>query len=220
MIFPVQLVHLSDKDLVATGGHRNVYAYPDQSDLLIKVTRPRTRPNRSFAKRVVRYLLPDSVYRNALKELECEMKAALKSGPDIAKMPLARSFGVVQTDAGPGIVVERMESEDGSLAQDLMSLSQQRRLPPEVLNKLNDFVHKLFDFQIVGRDIHAQNIVYGKRDSVPMFVLIDGYGERNLVPLRSLSRRLNDRSLNKQMHEIAVKTGLRWDAATRAFSAP
>ncbi len=218
MPFSVRLLHLTDHDLVATGGHRNVYACPDHPDLLVKVTRPRTRRNRSFSKRLVRRLLPDSTYRNALKELECEMKAALKSGLDVARLPLARSFGVVQTDVGPGVVVERMDGADGALAHDLKALCAQGPLDPETLAKLNSFVQKLFDFQIVGRDIHAQNVVYGLRDDVPMFVLIDGYGERNLVPLRSLSRRLNDRSLNKQMQLIATQTGLHWDKAARAFS--
>lgn len=218
MVLPVQLLHLSEQEPVAKGGHRNVYEYPDQPELLIKVTRPRTRRNRSFSKRVVRRFMPDSAYRNALKELECEIKAALKSGIDISRMPLARSFGVVQTDVGPGVVVERITSEDGELAHDLLSMCRQKLLTDEILEELNVFVHRLFDFQIVGRDIHEKNIVYGLREKVPMFFLIDGYGERNVVPLRTLSRTLNDRSLNKQMQLIAMRTGLHWDKTLRKFS--
>ncbi|MFY2824349.1 YrbL family protein [Ruegeria sp. MALMAid1280] len=218
MFFSLQLLQLSDQDLLAKGGHRNVYACPGQPELLIKVTRPRTRPNRSFSKRLIRRILPDSAFRNALKELECEMKAALKSGNDIAQLPLARSFGVVQTDVGPGVVVERIQSEDGELAHHLLWMSKQHLLNDEILADLNSFVQKLFQFQVVGRDIHEQNIVYGVRGQARMFLLIDGYGERNLIPLRSLSRRLNDRSLNKQMQMIAGRTGLHWDKTLRAFS--
>ncbi len=219
MLYAVQLLQLSDQEPLAKGGHRNVYAYPGQPELLIKVTRPRTRRNRSFSKRLVRRILPDTAYRNALKEIECEMKAALKSGEDIAQLPLARSFGVVQTDVGPGVVVERIQSEDGSLADHLLSMCEQQALTDDALADLNRFVEKLFEYQIVGRDIHEQNIVYGTRGQVRMFFLIDGYGERNLVPLRTLSRRLNDRSLNKQMQQIADRTGLGWNKARRAFSA-
>jgi hypothetical protein len=218
MLFPLQLLHLTDGDLVAKGGHRNVYACPNQPELLVKVTRPRTRRNRSFSKRLVRRLLPDSAFRNALKELECEMKAALKIGGDIAQLPLARSFGVVQTDVGPGVVVERIQSEDGELAHHLLWMSKRHLLNEEIVADLNSFVQKLFQFQVVGRDIHEQNIVYGVRNETRMFFLIDGYGERNLIPLRSLSRRLNDRSLNKQMQRIAERTGLHWDKTRRAFS--
>lgn len=217
MLFAVQLLRLSDQDLLAKGGHRNVYACPGQPALLIKVTRPRTRPNRSFSKRLIRRIFPDSAFRNALKEIECEMKAALKSGADIAQLPLARSFGVVQTDVGPGVVVEKIQSEDGELAHHLQQLCKKKTLDDAALQDLNRFVEKLFEYQVVGRDIHEQNIVYGLRDGVRMFVLIDGYGERNLVPLRSLSRRLNDRSLNKQMQQIADNTGLKWDKGQRAF---
>ncbi|NVO56087.1 hypothetical protein HW561_09840 [Rhodobacteraceae bacterium B1Z28] len=217
MLFAVRLLQLSDQELLAGGGHRDVYACPDQPELLIKVTRPRKRPNRSLTKRLIRRLFPDSIYRNALKEIECEMKAALKSGVDIAQLPLARSFGVVQTDIGPGVVVERIDSGDGQLARHLSKLCQQGRLAPETLSELNSFVNKLFQLQVVGRDIHETNIVYGTRNQTRMFFLIDGYGERNLVPLRTLSRRLNDRSLNKQMQRIAERTGLSWDKANRAF---
>lgn len=218
MLFAVQLLQLSDQEPLAKGGHRDVYACPSQPELLIKVTRPRTRRNRSFSKRLVRRLMPDSAFRNALKEIECEMKAALKSGPDIAQLPLARSFGIVQTDVGPGVVVEKIQSDDGDLARHLSWMCKRNVLNDAILENLNSFVQKLYAFQIVGRDIHEMNIVYGQRDQVHMFFLIDGYGERNLVPLRTLSRRLNDRSLNKQMWQIADNTGLRWDATTRAFS--
>lgn len=218
MLFSVQVMHLSDRDIVAKGGHRNVYACPNQPELLVKVTRPRFRRNRSIMKRAVRRLLPDSAFRNALKELECEMKAALKSGLDISRLPLARSFGVVQTDVGPGVVVERISTEDGALAQNLLSMCARQEMTAETLDDLNIFVRKLFEFQIVGRDIHGKNIVYGLRDDIRMFFLIDGYGERNLVPLRSLSRRLNDRSLNKQMQHIAQQSGMNWDKTNRAFS--
>ena len=218
MLFAVHTLRLSDQERLASGGHRDVYACPGRPELLIKVTRPRKRRNRSFTKRMVRQLLPDSVYRNALKEIECEMKAALKSGADIAELPLARSFGVVQTDIGPGVVVERIDSGDGQLARHLSGLCKQDRLAQETLGELNSFVDKLFRLQVVGRDIHETNIVYGMRSQTRMFFLIDGYGERNLVPLRSLSRRLNDRSLNKQMQRIAERTGLRWDENNRVFS--
>jgi len=217
MLNAVQLLRLSSQEPLAKGGHRDVYAYPGQPELLIKVTRPRTRRNRSFSKRLVRRLMPDTAFRNALKEIECEMKAALKSGRDIAQLPLARSFGVVQTDVGPGIVVERIQSEDRSLASHLLSMCRENGLSEETLSDLNSFVEKLFEYQIVGRDIHEKNIVYGLRGQEYMFLLIDGYGERNLIPLRTLSRWLNDRSLNKQMQGIANRIGLSWDRGRRAF---
>lgn len=217
MLFAVQLLRVSDQDPIATGGHRDVYACPGQSHLLIKVTRPRKRPNRSFAKRLIRQLMPDSAYRNALKEIEGEMKAALKSGTDIEHLPLARCFGIAQTDIGPAIIVERIETDDGQLAHPLARLCEKGALSEDLLNELNSFAKKLFQLQVVARDIHETNIVYGLRNETRMFLLIDGYGERNLVPLRTLSRRLNDRSLHKQMNGIAERVGLIWDRTRQEF---
>ncbi len=217
MLFPAQPLQLSEQDLLARGGQRNVYACPGRPELLIKITRPRKRPIRSYTKRLIQQVFPDAKYRNALKEMECELKAALKSGSDIAKLPVARAFGIVQTDVGPGIIVERIQSEDGQLAPQLSSVCKQGQLTDDVLSELNSFVHRLFQLQIVGRDIHPENIVYGLRNQTRIFVLIDGYGERNLVPLRTLSRRLNNRSLSKQMQYIADRTGLLWDKSQRVF---
>ncbi|MCL6282741.1 PhoP regulatory network YrbL family protein [Ruegeria sp. 2012CJ41-6] len=221
MLFAAKLFHLSDLEPVASGGHRTVYACPGEPDLLIKIKPIREYyANHTWAKRLAWKLFPDSVHRNTLKEIECELKTALKVGSEIARTPLARSLGVVQTDLGPGSVFERITSKTGELATHLSSICHDGQLSDAMLRDLNDLVGRLFHLQVVARDIHEANIVYGHRGEVQGFFLIDGYGERNMIPLRSMSRRLNDRSLNKQMRNIATRTGLIWDKATRAFSKP
>ncbi|MCB4457120.1 YrbL family protein [Leisingera sp. McT4-56] len=218
-MFAAEVVSLSGLEPLATGRVRSVYAFPGQPDLLIKVaTLQNPQHDYSLGKRLVRHLFPDTIHRNTLKEIECELMAALKLGEDIPGSPLARCLGVVQTDRGPGVAVERISGPDGNLAPHLQQLRKSGGMNDAVLEDLNVFARKLFDLQIVARDIHNKNIVYGHRGGVKAFFLIDGYGERNVVPLRSLSRSLNDRSLHKRLDLIAQKTRLAWHSDRCAFS--
>ncbi|WP_299661829.1 YrbL family protein [uncultured Ruegeria sp.] len=218
MLFTAKTIDLSENQPIANGTVRSVYDFPGQPDLLIKVfTRSEDRVSHRFGKRLAWKLFPEAQYRSTLKELECELRVSLKLGTKIEHSPLSRMLGVVQTSRGAGVVVERIAGLDGGLAPKLYEVYR-NGLDEPALDALNVFVGQMFDHHIVARDVKSSNIVYGTRGAGPACFLIDGYGERNLIPLRSLSRRLNDRSLNKQFALIAEKAGLTWNAEQRAFS--
>lgn len=219
MLFTATPIDLSGHQPIANGTVRSVYEFPGHPDLLIKVfTRAEDRVSHRAGKRLAWKLFPDARYRSTLKEIECELRVSLKLGADIEASPLSRMLGVVQTSRGAGVVVERINGPDGGLAQKLSQLSGKKPMTGKLLEDLNIFVSKMFDLHIVARDVKRSNIVYGQRGAVPAFFLIDGYGERNLIPLRSLSRHLNDRSLSQQFGIIAQKSGLTWHPDTRRFS--
>ena len=73
-----------------------------------------------------------------------------------------------------GRSLDMIQTKDGELGRSLLSMCKQRPLSNALLGELNAFVQKLFDFQIVGRDIHAENIIYGARDDAQMFFLWTG----------------------------------------------
>ncbi len=218
MLFTAKAINLSDSQPIANGTVRSVFDFPGHPDLLIKVfTRSGDRVSHRLGKRLAWKLFPEAQYRSTLKELECELRVSLKLGADIEHSPLSRMLGVVQTTRGAGVVVERIAGLEGGLAPKLYEVIRSG-LDGSALDALNRFVGQMFDLHIVARDVKSSNIVYGTRGAGPACFLIDGYGERNLVPLRSLSRRLNDRSLNKQFALIAEKAGLAWNADQRSFS--
>ncbi len=218
LFFMADVVAVSELTPLTGGWIREVYTFPGRPDLLIKVKNTRARnKRRKLAKRLAWRLFADAKYRNTLNEIQCELKVAMKIGAQIKRSPLPRMLGVVQTDRGPGVVVERISGDDDGLARHLAKICRQDELTEAMLEQLNQFVAKMYDFQIVARDLNARNIVYGRRGAEPGFFLVDGYGEHNLVPLRSLWRRLNDRSLNRRFGILAGKLGLVWDNNRRAF---
>lgn len=218
LFFLADVVKVSDLVPLTGGKVREIYAFPGRSDLLIKVKNGHAQIRKhTLAKRLAWRVFKDAQYRNMLKEIECEMKVAMKVGPQIENSPLPRMLGVVQTDRGSGLVVEKIPGDENGLARHLITLCQSRNLTGAMLDQLNRFVARLYDLQIVARDIHAKNIVYGQRGTESGFFLVDGYGERNVVPFRSLSRRLNNRSLDRQFKKMGIATGLEWDQTRRTF---
>lgn len=219
MLFTASVIHLSDDQKIANGTVRIVYEFPGQPDLLIKVFHSfENRSSRRPLKRLAWKLFPMLKFRSTLNELKCELLVSLKLGSDIQSMPISRMLGTVQTNRGVGVVVERIDGIDGGLATQLSRISKGKFIAQPILDALNGFVERMFALHIVARDINASNIVYGTRGAGAACFLIDGYGERNLVPFRSISKRLNDRSLNKQFASIAQRAGLLWDKEKRCFS--
>ncbi|MEM0946672.1 MAG: YrbL family protein [Pseudomonadota bacterium] len=221
MLFAAKFIDLSDTPPIATGGIRTIYECPGQPDLLIKVfSRPKKRYRpKTFLKRAAWALFPNTRFRNMLTEIESEYLASLEIGTDIEEVPLPRMLGVVQTSLGSGVLVERINGPDGGLAPQLYDVSRGGKMPEPMLDALNLFVSRIYDLKVVARDITGHNIVYGTRGAGMGFFLIDGYGERNIIPLRTLSRRLNNRSLNKSFAKVAQRTGLTWHQDRREFSA-
>ncbi len=219
MLFTASVIDLSDDHRISNGTVRVVYEFPGQPDLLIKVFHSfDDRSSKRPIKRLAWTLFPTLRFRSILNELQCELLVSLKLGSDIKSMPISRMLGIVQTNRGPGVVVERINGLGGGLAPRLHQLSGGKTMAEPVLDALNVMVKKMFELQIVARDINLSNIVYGSRDAGAACFLIDGYGERNIVPLRSMSKRLNDRSLDRQFASIAQKnTSLAWDSDHRIF---
>jgi hypothetical protein len=219
MLFTANLVDLSDDQKIANGTVRVVYEFPGQKDLLIKVFHSfeNRSPNRPV-KRLAWKLFPKLKFRSVINELKCELLLSLKLGEEIENMPIPRMLGVVQTNRGAGVVVERINGLDGGLAPRVNRFLSESSIEEPVLDALNVLVGQLYDHHIVARDINFSNIVYGTRGAGAACFLIDGYGERNLIPMRSMSQRMNARALNQQFAEIAQKTGLKWFPEQRAFS--
>ena len=217
MIF-TETIKLSGLRPLTSGARRRVYALPGHPDLLVKVVPPHKVYAPGMVKRLIRGVLASTRYRNVLSEVNCEMVLSLGLGPDCSVSPLPKCLGVVSTDLGAGVIVERISDRAGGLARTLSDLCASNEMDLDRLCHLNNLVAKLFDMHIVAPDLHAGNIVFGQRHGKDAFFVVDGYGERTVIPLRSLSQWLNNHSPRKRMVRIASKTGLVWSAENRRFS--
>lgn len=206
------MIELSTRTPVAIGQLRKIYQHPDAPELLIKVLRPeaivaRWGGARRWYKRIPR-ALHYTGYVRELKEYIAIQARAPESDP-----PIARMVGVVATDLGLGLVSEKVRDENGAPGPTLARLYEDNRgFPAWVEEALAVFLRDLQRCNVIVGDLHAWNLVYGSDSrGGPRLVLVDGFGEKNVLPRNSASRFLNQwnnrrlfRRMRKQLVDLVV----------------
>jgi hypothetical protein len=177
---------------LATGHLRLVFEHPDDAALVVKVMRPEAVVAR--AKRWHKRLPRAREYTGYLRELK-EYIAGRARFPE-RHAPIARMVGIVPTDLGLGVVSEKVRALDGSLAPTLAKRYElERGFSAGIEQGLAEFLDGLLDCNVIVGDMHAWNIVWGSDSrGGPRFVLIDGFGEKHVIPRASMSRWLNRRN--------------------------
>ncbi|MEO5558998.1 MAG: YrbL family protein [Dokdonella sp.] len=194
---PHELV-LMDAPVLTTGQLRQIFQDPRDARMLIKVLR-REAIERRWGGRARWYKrLPRTLhYGGYVRELK-EYIATRARAPEL-NAPIANMVGIVHTDLGLGLVSEKVQASDGSLAPTLASLYERERgFSADIERALTQFLDDLLACNVIVGDMHAWNIVYGSDSrSRDRFVLIDGFGEKHVIPLASMSRRFNARNTRK-----------------------
>jgi hypothetical protein len=206
---------------VRGGGRRHVFVHPTDPNLLVKVERAGWHEAGAATglKRIKRRLMPGSARRAMLAEVRqaraVERRATAGDGPT----PIPRFHGFVRTALGRGGLHQRIVSEEGGDVPNLAELraGQGMLADPDLLASIADLMRRLRDFGVVVTDIHPSNIVLSRSGDGLRGTLIDGYGDRAAIPVRSLSGRLNAAKLSQRAGRLAAALGLTWDAARWTF---
>lgn len=114
------LLALTPEMFLGGGGSRVCYSFPGNPDLCIKVDRPWNEGrNHSRRLRIKKALMPwlHSLYCNK-DEVRFYWKKARSIGEDVF-LHAPRCFGIVKTNLGPGLVLERIRDRDGSYSERL-----------------------------------------------------------------------------------------------------
>ena len=215
-------IELSGARRLARGKVRDVYAHPLRGDQLLKTLRETKRlahANRPGLRARIKRRMGLGPYRYILKEYRCYLRVAYQAERLDRAIPIAELGSVVRTDRGLAQVAALVPDEHGALAPTLRELLRAGPLPPDAVGRLNAFVSDLFDLNVVVPDLSAGNIVMDRSVAGGRFLLVDGYGEKAFVPLRSWFPRLNARTLDRGFAEIARGTMLRWNGGMRRFEA-
>lgn len=200
------MLSLADVEPLAVGQMRYVYRHPDRADALIKVIRPdmleqRWGGARNWLKRRAR-ARQYTVYLRELREY-----VALRARDALAS-PIVRVYGVIETDLGLGQVVEYLQGEDGGLAPTLEQLVARHGDAPWIRQGVDGLFASLLEHHVVLSDMHAGNIVHGRSDyDVMRFALVDGFGEKNAVPLCSMSAAYNARNTRRMYRKLMLEYG-------------
>jgi hypothetical protein len=201
------MLELSRTQPLAVGHLRYVFQHPENPAYLIKVMRADAVDARIAKGRWYKRLPRTREYIGYVRELKEYI--ASQARPHSRNAPIARMIGLVDTDLGLGLVAEKVVGPDGGLARTLAALyAEQRGFSAALDHELDAFYRGLIDANVIVGDMHAWNIVHGTDSrGGPRLILIDGFGEKNIIPMASMSRRYNARNtarLYKRMRAQAI----------------
>jgi hypothetical protein len=180
---------LRESEPVAQGHKRFVFQHPADSNLLIKVWQPDVAAKRWGGDRPWYRRSRYRQYLSLQREFSEQLALAAKFPGGVPV--LQRLFGIVETDYGVGVVVEKLEARGGGLAPTLARLARSEGGTPRILQKLEQFRDELLKFGVVVGKLHDRNLVLAYRDGEERFIMVDGYGEKTAIPIHIWSSRLN-----------------------------
>lgn len=170
---------------IATGVKQSVYQHPEEPGHLVKVLTNGPEERRLLPRYAeFRY----GSFRPWHREMSEYLSILSRGAREIDR--LVGFHGLVSTSKGPGLIVEKLTGPDGGLAPTLRQLvkaskpgSRERRALRRELEALLD---DLFRARIIVGDLHAGNIVQAA-ERANRLVVIDGLGERTLLPVTQFS---------------------------------
>jgi hypothetical protein len=186
------MIRLQGAPVIAAGNTRDVYLHPDDPALLIKVVRASAIEKRYgsgapwYKSRRRRYGHLIAV----LREVREQLAVHVNGGPH--PRFLQKIVGFVETDLGMGLVVEAVRSRDGGSAPTVATLASKGLMDGPKLEALDRFLEEVVASPAIVADLNPFNVVYSDAPPhEPHFVLIDGIGHKNLVPLERMSSAIN-----------------------------
>lgn len=182
-------LRLSEQQPFAHGRERLVFRHPHIPFVAVKVIRPEHSDLKRESAGLFRRHSRQQHYTVFLRELGEYL--ALRARAPHGGLPLPMIMGLVETDMGLGLVTELLEMASGKMAPTLRQLLSAGADPAALQAPLKDFEQALLAYEVVVNDVSLDNIMATGAHQASRLVLVDGFGDKNLIPLRSLSRRAN-----------------------------
>ena len=196
----------------ASGSVRDVYSHPYDRTRLLKVLRGEKRRRHDDWPGPLGHL---GAYRGVLREQACYLRTAIEAERTGRPNPLAEIGGVVRTDRGLALVVARVPDGRGGLGPTFRALMA-GTWDDDLLGALNGFVSAIYALRVNAPDISADNIVL---DAVSLrFLLVDGFGDKTLFPLRAWLPWLNRRQVDRRFAALGEAGALSWSPTRRRFT--
>jgi hypothetical protein len=189
------LTVLKNQTPLADGKTQSVYQHPSDPKLLVKV-RKLDRLKQTYERRVggiIGFKRRHGFYTTWHRELEHYFSVCLRLGyrPHF----LQEYHGIIDTDVGLGLIVNRITDRAGNLAPTLADVVTKTGLTDDLLAKVEELRRQINELRISTNDISVSNIVYGWNARIgDHLVLIEGIGVNTFIPLARFSNYFNVRS--------------------------
>ena len=81
---------------------------------------------------------------------------------------------------------------------------------------LNLFMRDIWTLEVNAPDLSCDNVAFDAEAG--QFILVDGIGEKTLLPVRAWIGALNRKKLHQMAHRIGGKIKARWNEDARQFT--
>ncbi|WLD59443.1 PhoP regulatory network YrbL family protein [Salinispirillum sp. LH 10-3-1] len=182
----IPILALRDQAHVAKGTTRLIYEWPGDHSRLIKVHK-RWQPSENDGAWVRWFKAHEDwfLFRTGiLRELNVYLRTRYDDWQSLNEH-IAPILGLVDTDLGLGFVITAVRDAQGGLAPTARQLLRSEQMTAERAVKLQALVSLIEDSPWVIGDLNLDNIVLSEA-GLPheKFMLIDGLGERTLLPVQ------------------------------------
>lgn len=199
------MFRLADATPIATGHVREVYQHPDDENLLVKVISSASIETRWNQAPWYRRLARCGPYKDFVREFREYVTSVYVGGYETS--PIARVVGLEMTDIGLGQVVEKVRTPDGRLAPTLHDWVKAEGFTERTRAEMEAFYARLLSHDTIAADLHAWNVVYGEDSrGGPRLVMIDGFGEKNIIPHQSMKRSHNAARTRRKYERMLKRT--------------
>jgi len=189
---------------IRRGGHRLIFEHPENNRALVKIVRLARKS------RLKRWLFKHSKSYRFYADVGRELAEYQALQARCAKHPsfIPRILGVVETDRGFGLVVEKMRGRDGGLAPTLDELIRREGMTRKIRDHVGVFCEALCSSRAIVSDLKLANILLGyDEDNGERLVLVDGLGEKTLIPANRFSRVLSRRTRGRHIRRMLAQIG-------------
>lgn len=202
------MIKIKNLEYLGSGTVKNVFLHPENERLIIKLIKPELVNEWGiFSKHgFLKGSLNQGIYRQFRRELIQYMQLCKQTYAEKRFLfPMETPYGLVQTDQGLGLVAEKIVAPCGK-GQSLEDLAKARVLEPKHHKALASFFNECVRLHLVFGEVNYAGLMYTEgRSGQPEFVLVDGIGEKLLIPMRTWFPSVNARYIRTIQRRIQTQ---------------
>ena len=190
------MLYLHDHYYLGEEKYAALYQHPKRYGLLVKIMKPkqkyvaRGKNSDKLFWLVNRYRLVNPYVRELVELVRFRSVENYYSDTFIQK-----NIGFVITNLGLGMIVKAEVDHDGNYARTLESYLVKKEFNQYMRERLDEFFNQMLASNLTITDLHPRNIVYAYNVIYDdHFVLVDGIGDKTIIPLRWMSLSLRNRA--------------------------
>jgi hypothetical protein len=178
------ILELKGREPFGVGGRRLCFVHPHDPKKCVKVLRTDERRTVRHKKTIIpahwrREYDNNAHEKRILEDLEKRI------GPAMADH-LSRSYGMANTDLGPGLMLDLVRDHDGGISRSIRELITTGYDLSRLRPSFEAFGRFLTEHLVLTRSLLDHNLVVEMRADGPgRIILIDGYGDPAWLPLSS-----------------------------------